>query len=309
MLESNERMFFTYVLRRSLLHLSVRYAAAAILAVSLTAVLTACSAREPAARPYELEGQILAVRPEVSEVLIKHGDIKGFMPGMTMPFKVRDRELLDAVAAGDLVKATLMVADGEAWIASLEKTGTAQLGETAGFPAAAFVTPLSPGDPAPDTTLIDQQGQPFSLTTWRGAAVAVTFIYIRCPLPQFCPMLDRRFAEAQRAIAADATLEDRARLLSVSFDPDADTPAQLQAHADKLSADPAIWRFATAPREVVDRFAASFGVNVIREADQTITHNMRTTVIGPDGQVRRVFEGGDWTAADLVDELRRALGR
>ena len=263
----------------------------------------------PRARQYELEGQILALERGDNEVLIKHGDIKGFMPGMTMPFKVRDAALLDGKAPGDLVKASLMVSETEAWIATLEKTGTAPLVDAATMPAASFVAPLGAGDAVPDTTLTDHLGQPLSLAAWRGSAVALTFIYVRCPLPQFCPLLDRRFAEVQRGIAADSRLANRARLLSVSFDPDADTTERLQVHADRLKADPAIWRFATAPREVVDRFAATFGVNVIREQDQTITHNMRTIVIGPDGRVVSVYSGSDWTAAQILDDMRRAIGR
>jgi protein SCO1/2 len=122
-------------------------------------------------------------------------------------------------------------------------------------------------------------------------------------------MLDRRFAELQRIIKADPALAGRARLLSVSFDPDADTPERLRAHASRLKADPALWQFATAPRDIVDRFAARFGVNVIREQDGTITHNMRTTVIGADGRVLSVHEGSEWTAAQIADEMRRSLGR
>jgi protein SCO1/2 len=272
-------------------------------------LLQGCTAAPPTARQYELEGQILALRRENNEVLIKHGDIKGFMPGMTMPFKVRDQALLEGKAEGDLVKATLMVGESDAWLATLEKTGTAPLTDAATMPAASFIAPLKPGDMVPDTALTDHLGEAVTLPAWRGSAVAVTFIYVRCPLPQFCPLLDRRFAEIQRAIAADPALAQRARLLSVSFDPDADTTERLKVHADRLKADPAIWRFATAPRDVVDRFAATFGVNVIRERDQTITHNMRTTVIGPDGRVVRVFEGSDWTPAQAVDEMRRSLSQ
>jgi protein SCO1/2 len=280
-----------------------------VAALVLALMLQGCSSPPAAPRQYELQGQILAIRSEQNEVLIKHGDIKGFMPGMTMPFKVRDPALLDQRAAGDLVTATLMVADTDAWIATLVKTGAAPVVETAAIPAAAFVTPLKPGDVAPDTGLVDDRGDPLSLADWRGSAVAVTFIYVRCPLPEFCPLLDRRFAEVQRLIADDAGLRGRARLLSVSFDPDADTPARLRAHAEKLSADPAIWRFATAPRDVVDRFAATFGVNVIREADSTITHNMRTVVIGPDRRVTNVHEGSHWTPGQIADDMRRALAR
>lgn len=154
---------------------------------------------------------------------------------------------------------------------------------------------------------MDERGQTVQLSSWRGSAVAVTFIYTRCPLPQFCPMLDRRFAEAQTLAAADPALAGRVRLLSVSFDPDGDRQEILAAHAAKLHADPAVWRFATAPRDQVDRFAVRFGVNVIREEDGTITHNLRTAIINPQGQVTRLLDGSQWTAPDLVAQLRAAL--
>jgi protein SCO1 len=268
-------------------------------------VLSGC--RGETARQYEVRGQILAIRPEAQEVLIKHGDIQNFMPGMTMPFRVRDARLLEGRTPGDLVTARLMVAPTEAWIAAIEKTGHAPVETPARMPAAAFVTLLSPGDAVPDTTLQDQDGRPLSLIGWRGQAVAITFIYLRCPLPNFCPLMDRRFAEVQKALQLTPDRARRVKLLSVSFDPDSDTPAALKAHAAKLGADEAQWRFATAPAATIDRFAASFGVNVIREADKTITHNLRTAVIGPDGTVVALYNGSDWTADQVVRDLTRAL--
>lgn len=268
--------------------------------------LVGCQTPVQEARQYELRGQILTIRREANEVLIKHGDIENFMPGMTMPFKVKEPTLLEGKAPGDLVTATLMVGERDAWIATLDKTGSAPLTETASIPPASFVKPLEPGDVAPlDAVLMDQDGREFSLAAYRGSAVVVTFIYIRCPLPQFCPLMDRRFIEIQQSIETDAALRDRARLLSVSFDPDADTPPRMKAHAEKLGANPRIWRMATAPRDVVDTFAATFGVNVIREKDQTITHNLRTAVIGPDGTVVSAYNGSDWTPAQVVADLRR----
>jgi protein SCO1 len=268
-------------------------------------VLTGC--RGDAARQYELRGQVLAIRPAAREVLIKHGDIQNFMPGMTMPFKVRDARLLESKTPGDLVTAQLMVARTEAWIAAIEKTGHAPLEAPAAMPAAAFVTPLTPGDAVPEATLQDQDGRPLSLTGWRGQAVAITFIYLRCPLPNFCPLMDRRFAEVQKTLQLTPDIARRVKLLSVSFDPDRDTPAALKAHAARLAADETHWRFATAPAATVDRFAATFGVNVIREADKTITHNLRTAVIDPQGKVATVYSGSDWTADQIVRDLTRAL--
>lgn len=267
--------------------------------------------RAPEAREYELSGQILVIRPETSEVMIRHGDIVGFMPGMTMPFKVDDAALLEGRVAGDLVTATLVVTDERAWLSTLTATGHAPLPEDApdSIPAAAGVHVLEPGDEVPDTPLASPQG-PVSLRAPRGMATAMTFIYTRCPLPDYCPLMDRRFAEVQRTVAGDAVLNRRVRLLSISFDPEYDTPERLGAHASALRADPAIWRFATiADPDDIDVFAARFGVNVIREKDGTITHNLRTVVIDPDGRVVSARGGNTWTAAEVVADLRTALGR
>lgn len=275
--------------------------------VLMTTLALGCAPREPQARRFEMRGQILAIRSE-SEVLVKHEDIKGFMPAMTMPYKVRDPELLRGKVAGDLVTGTLAVSDTDAWLTRLEKIGTAPIPDDVPTPSpAAQVALLRPGDTPPDTTLTDEAGGALSLAGWRGSAAAITFIYTRCPLPQYCPLMDRRFADVQRTVKSDGTLSGRAHLLSVSFDPDADTPDVLRAHAMKLGADPAIWHFATAPRDVVDAFAAAFGVNVIREADATITHNLRTAVIDAQGRVLSVYDGTAWTPDHIVADLREAL--
>jgi protein SCO1/2 len=119
--------------------------------------------------------------------------------------------------------------------------------------------------------------------------------------------VDRRVAEVQTLVAGEKGLRGRVKLLSVSFDPEQDRPAVLREHATRLNADPAVWRFATAPAEIVDRYAASFGVNVIRERDGTITHNLRTAVVRPDGRVLAITDGNSWTAEQVVADLRRAL--
>ncbi|MDP1569914.1 MAG: SCO family protein [Vicinamibacterales bacterium] len=278
-----------------------------LIACLLLPVLTlaACAPAAAPPREYELAGQVLAVRAESNEILIRHGDIKDFMPGMTMPFRVRDQALLGGVAPGDLVTATLVVGDEASYLSAITRTGSAPLPEDAtGFPAGTGVHILQPGDEVPDTALSDQEGDEVRLPDWRGQAVAVTFIFTRCPLPEFCPLMDKRFAEIQQGAAADRALAGRVRLLSVSFDPDFDTPEVLKAHAGRLGADPAVWRFATAPVDIVDRFAAEFGVNVIRETDGGITHTLRTAVIGPDGRMVSVYSGNLWTAAEILDDLR-----
>lgn len=275
--------------------------------IPLTAVLiaAACS-RAPQPRQYELKGQILGIKAEESEVLIKHEDIKGFMPGMTMPFKVKDAKVLEGKKPGDLVTATLVVADTDAYVSTLITTGHAPLDvppppETAssGFEL------LKEGEPVPDQLLIDQDGKPRPLSSLRGHRVALTFTYTRCPMPSFCPLMDRNFAEIQRSIKRTPALAD-VRLLSVSFDPQFDTPAVLKQHARKLQADPLLWNFVTGDRDDITRFAARFGVTVER-AEQNpvdITHNLRTAIIDPQGRLVKVHTGNSWTPADVVADLK-----
>jgi len=280
----------------------------AVVLATFLIVAIGCSQAEPP-RSYELQGQVLVVRPETDEILVKHEDIKGFMPAMTMPYKVKDRALLNGRAPGDLITATLQVEPELAWLSAITKTGSAPIPEDAitKIPAAANISLLKPGDVVPDTPLLDQEGVPLALSDLRDTAVVVTFIYTRCPLPQFCPLMDRRFGEIQSLVAGTDTLRGRVRLVSISFDPAHDTPAVLRAHAAKVSANPSVWRFATAGEEVVDRMAATFGVNVMREKDGTVTHNLRTAVIDPQGRVVSIHDSNAWTAASIVNELKTAI--
>lgn len=280
---------------------------AILLLVGMTSA-AGCS-RAPEARTYQLQGQVLAVKAETNEILVKHHDIPGFMPAMTMPYVVKDPALLEERAPGDLITATLMVAPDVAWLSSIAKTGSAPLPDDAPtkIPAAAGVHLLKAGDTVPDTVLTDQDGAPFSLSQWRGSTVVLTFIYTRCPLPQFCPLMDRRFAEIQTLAGEDPALRGRVRLLSISFDPAADTPAMLKAHGAKVKADRAVWTFATAPEDTVDRFAATFGVNVLREKDGTITHNLRTAVIDPRGRIVAIHDSNAWAVSTIVDQLTTAV--
>jgi len=274
-------------------------------------LLASAACARDADRTYQLKGQILAVRPQTREVLVKHEDIPGFMPAMTMPYAVGDVALLKDRAPGDLITATLVVERNFAHLTAIAKTGSAPIPQDASttIPPAAGIELLKAGDAVPDTPLVDERERPMTLTHFAGSAAAITFTYTRCPLPQYCPLMDRRFAEAQALIATDPDLRGKARLLSVSFDPKFDRAAVLRQHAAALQADARVWTFATAEEAVVDRFAARFGVNVIREKDGTITHNLRTAVIDPSGRVTAMLEHNAWAAGDLVRELKAALAK
>lgn len=279
-----------------------------IIALAALGLAAACS-REPDARTYQLTGQILVVKAETNELLVKHEDIPGFMPAMTMPYTVKDPAIIKDRVAGDLITATLKVAPDSAFLSAITRTGSAPLPDDARttIPPAANVHLLQPGSAVPATKLTDQEGQAIALTDFKGSAIAVTFIYTRCPLAQFCPLIDRRFVEVQKLAAADPALAGKVRLMSISFDPQFDRAETMRAHARKLGADPKVWRFATAEEATVDRLAAEFGVNVIREKDGTITHNLRTAIVDPDGNVRSIVDNNAWTADELVTGLKNAL--
>jgi len=268
-------------------------------------VATGCSRTAPT-KEYQLQGQILDVKPETSEVLVKHGDIPGFMPAMTMPYKVEDAKILADKQPGDLITATLVVGETEAHLSKIDKTGHAAIEDATG-PEITESQMLKPGDPVPDTRLVDEHNDPRPLTSLRGHRVALTFMYTRCPQPDFCPLMDRNFAAIQNEMKKTPGLGD-VRLVSVSFDPANDTPAVLQAHAKTLQADPAVWHFVTASAGDIKGFTAKFGVTAepSDESPAVLTHNLSTAVIDAEGRLVKIRPGNMWTPADLIADLKAA---
>ena len=272
--------------------------------IVIVGVLLAGACSPSPAREYELRGQVLAVDPARQEITIKHEDIPRFMPGMTMAFKVADKNLLNGRVAGDLVKATLVVRDSDAHLRTLDRTGFAPVSATEPLPMAM----LTAGERISDATFVDEKGAARRLTDWRGKVLVVTFIYTRCPLPNFCPLMDRHFKIIQDDIRSETALS-RVRLLSVSLDPRHDTPPVLARHAAKLLADPEVWSFLTGEADAIDTFAKQFGVSISRgsESDQDIVHNLRTAIIDGDGRLTTVLNGSEWTPSELLAAVRKVL--
>jgi protein SCO1/2 len=283
-----------------------RLIAGALLACTL---IGACSRAEPPRR-YPLRGQILAVHAGTNQLTIRHEDIPGFMPGMTMSFEVRPPALMKDRQPGELIAATLEVADFTGRLVQIERTGMAPLPENVNETALATEL-LQPGDAVPDTAFIDQDDRRRSLSEWRGSHVLLTFIYTRCPLPAFCPLMDQNFATIQRTASEDPALRGRVKLISVSFDPEHDTPAVLREHAARRRADPSMWTFLTGDRVTIDRFAGRFGVGVSRSAESAaeITHNLRTAHIDPSGAIVKLYSGNEWTPGAAIADLRAAIRR
>jgi protein SCO1/2 len=258
---------------------------------------------------YTLNGQVLSIQAAQKQLTIRHDEIKGLMPAMTMPYSVHDETLLAAVAPGDLVNATLVIVSNDAYLTAIRKVGQAPLPAAppdAPMPAASSgFELLKPGESVPDAGFVDQDGKKRRFDSFKGSTVVMTFIYTRCPLPTFCPLMDRHFAAMQKPLKDDAALAG-VHLVTVSFDPEADTPPVLKKHAKELDADLSRWTFLTGDRDEVDRFAARFGLSVSRAMNdpRDITHNLRTVIIDKNGTLVKSYTGNDWTPAQILADLR-----
>ena len=242
---------------------------------------------------------IRKINAATHSAVIAHDAIPGYMEAMAMELDAADAHELDGFQAGDVVTFRLSVDDARSWIDRLHKVGTASVPDEA--PEAAS---LSTGALAPDCALVDSSGRAFRVADYRGQVLVVSFLFTRCPLPDFCPRLSTRLSELPAALAGAA---ERWHMLSVSFDPEYDNSERLAAYATHFGADPARWTFATGEERAVLDFGAAFGLSVARTT-AGYEHNLRTVVIDPQGRVQRVFSGNTWTATELAGEVRRAMG-
>jgi protein SCO1 len=279
------------------------------LVLVLGALLAACGTKS-SGRTYPVEGQVIVMTPERSEATIKHGEIKGLMPAMTMPYKIKNKAELAAIKPGDIVSGTLVIVENDAYLTGVKRIGEAPIEQappetTVATAAAPGFELLKPGDTVPDSAFVDQDGRKKTFRAFRGSRVILTFIYTKCPIPTFCPMMDRHFATLQEHLQDDPALKD-VHLVTVSFDPAVDTPAVLKQHARELKADLTRWTFLTGDLHDIDQFAARFGLSVARAPNDArdITHNLRTAVISPAGKLVKMYTGNEWTPRDILEDLK-----
>ncbi len=260
---------------------------------------------------FDVRGRILGLEADGKTVRIAHEEIPGFMPAMEMPFTVRESSELRGLAAGDAVKFQLIVTKDDSWITRVEKLpslpATAAPGTTTAGVApspASEVEQVEIGESVPDFSLVDQNGHPFRLKDLRGKAVVLTFIYTRCPLPNFCPLMSRNFESLQERFARD--LPGKVQLLSISFDPKFDTPATLKQYGAAFQQNDKDWTFATGTPEQVDRVTGLFGL--IREpSNGFINHDLRTALISPEGKLVHVWRSNVWTPYEVERMVRETL--
>jgi protein SCO1 len=263
---------------------------------------TACS-RQPAAKHYELQGRVVAVDSGTRQLTIAHQDIPGFMEAMTMPYLVSEKDswVFKSIAPGDHVHATLVLSDHAELQDVTFTKGNAQSDGTSALRIS------QPGDEVPDFTLINQNGKAIHFQQFHGKPLLLTFIYTRCPFPDYCPRMSNNFAQIMQQLQKDPKAFGQAQLLSISIDPQNDKPAVLRSYGERYVGrmDPkfAHWEFASGSPEQLRKVADYFGL-AYNQKDGQIVHGLVTVLIGKDGKVAKVYSGNDWkpdqVAADFV---------
>jgi len=278
--------------------------------LALLLTLSLCIAScEKATRRYPIAGQITSIDQQKKQIILSHGEIPGYMPAMVMPFSVKDGSQLTGLGRGDEITAILAVGARESWLESIKVTRKSS-GEPDQRDAEIRALPHE-GDVVPDFTLVNQSGKRISLADYRGKALVITFIYTRCPLPDYCPLMSSNFAEIDRALRREPALYNKTHLLSVSFDTKHDTPTVLRsygsAYTERYTDEKFdLWEFATGSEEEIKAITKFFGLQYSESADQ-INHSLVTAVITPGGEVYRIQASNDWKPAEVVSELRQLI--
>jgi protein SCO1/2 len=257
--------------------------------------------RAEEARDFTVSGVVRETRPAKSQLIVKHEEIPGYMDAMTMPFRVRDPKILESVKPGDAITFQLHVTGEDHWIDAVKIVGSGEKEAPRKKPV--DIAPFKPGDPLPDLAFTDDGGQPLRLGDYRGKSLALTFIYTRCPLPDFCPLLSAKFRTVQETLLADPAAPKNWQLLSVSIEPEHDTAEVLRRYATAQRADSAHWRFATGDLRDITVLGLRSGLE-FWEGGSEITHNLRTVVFDAQGRMRKVFTENAWTPEELAAELR-----
>ena len=275
------------------------FSSSCLYALVIPVAFSACAAH------HTTTGLVLRVDKPGATVTISHDAFPGYMDAMAMPFDLRGSARSAPLTAGDRVRLRLAVKGGRSWVDRLEVVSAAPV--DAGLqntPAVPVLVPV--GTAMPDFELIDQAGQRVALSALKGKVVAVTFIYSRCPLPDYCPRMVENF-KALRARFAPRMDRDLV-LLTISFDPRYDTPEILSKYAAAQRAGGPGWHFLTGDPAKIERVCNAFGIEYFAE-EGLITHSLQTAVIDRDGRLAATVEGKDFTPTQLGDLVAAVLDR
>jgi len=269
----------------------------------------ACKPRRSAnEKRYELKGKVVAVDKTDRTATISHQDIVGYMPAMTMPFKIKNDADLGMLKPGDEVTGDLVVDETSSWLEiSTITEGGGPLSPTAEVPGEP-----KPGDEVPDFALTNQDGKRIHLAQYRSQALALTFIYTRCPQPDQCTLMSNNFAAIEKELQKQPEVYQKTHLLSISFDPEYDTPKVLRSygasHTERYSDESfQHWEFATGSSDEVKGIAQFFGFRYYHDTasgNDEVMHTLRTAVISPEGKLVKLYRGNEWKPEEVLSDLK-----
>jgi protein SCO1 len=276
----------------------------------LVLTATACKPKPREGKRYEFKGKVISVNKTERTAFIDHQAVSGYMGAMAMEFDIEDDAGLAKLEAGDLVTATLVVTEEEDWLENLI-IAKPPVPDANASPGQSSAGPQIGAD-VPDFALLNQDGKTIHLAQYRGKALALTFIYTRCPDPDQCTLMSTNFAAIEQALQKEPELYQKTHLLSVTFDPDYDTPKVMSsygaAHTGQYSSEKfKFWEFATGSKDQVKEIATYFGLNYFKDKDSgedKVIHSLRTAVIGPDGKLYKLYRGNDWKVDEVVTDLK-----
>lgn len=265
----------------------------------LMACLFMAGCRDVTRREFDLKGKVVAVNKGQGQVTVAHEAVAGYMDAMTMPFNVKDAWAMSVLSPGQSVEATLVVQGDRSWIEDLRISKT----ETVETPVETLPLPAA-GDVVPDFGLLNQDNRPVRLHQYRGRPLLLTFIYTRCPLPDYCPLMSGNFAAIHHRLQSMPQSEIAPHLLTISFDAEFDTPSILREYAGRYM-KPVLfdrWEFATGSPEEIREITGYFGLVYQKESGQ-IVHSLVTALIGADGRLVRLYQGNQWRPDQVLKDL------
>ena len=284
----------------------------------IVASITEISKEQPAAdfaptntveKVYLTRGLIRQIAPDLKTAIIRHEEIPGYMPKMTMQLNIGDTNELKNIKAGDEITFKLVANDDTHWIRDLvrvDQTIEVSADDLKVFESRPGAMPEPAAQVFPDFEFLSEHGKPVKLSDYEGKALAFTFIFTRCPLPDYCPRMGRRFYEARKILRASPSGPTNWNFLSISFDPENDTPEVLGNYGNfNRRSDSDRWLFAVGSLETINRIAPLCDLQLMKEGN-SITHNLRTLVLTPNRTIHRVFAGNSWSAADLANAITSA---
>lgn len=282
--------------------------------LSVSCSNSATSQKTVELKRYPLKGKIVSIDKEKKKVEVAHEKIEGFMEPMTMSFSLKGADwAFDELQKDSYIQAELVVdnVNSDYWLENFAISVAQSPGQT--------TPPVNPnfaqiGKDVPNFTLTNQDGKQINFNDFRGKAWALTFIYTRCPLPEYCIKMSTNFSDAANALKDNPELKDKVKLLTISFDPATDTPTKLRQYGlgylgNNPKSDFKIWQLAVAPDEKVRPIADFFGLNyeISPENKTEFNHSLRTAVITPEGKVSDILSGSSWTAEELIAKLQKTL--